>query len=761
MPWRPALLVAVGLAVYANSLRGPFIFDDSHVIVDNALLRHPLQSWQAISLGVRPVVAWTLAANYALGGLDVRGYHLVNVLIHVLAGVVLYGLVRRTLLLPQYRARYGEAAPGLALAAALLWLVHPLQTEAVTYVTQRAECLMGLCYLLTLYLTLRGATADRGRAAWYAAAVLACLLGMGSKEVMVTAPLAVLLYDRAFLSPSWAEVFRRRWPLYAGLAATWPLLTVPALRALGFDSGTRGGGLGLQGLTPLTYALSQPGVLVHYLRLSVWPYPLCLDYGWPVARTAVAIAAPALVILALVGTAAWAWWRHPGLGFLGLCFFLVLAPTSSILPIRDLAVEHRMYLSLAAEAVLIVLAGHAALRVLRRRPAGGAVGWPAVCLAAVPVVVLGLLTVRRNEDYRSAVAIWADVVAHRPDNPRGHHGLGVALMKEGKYAQAVGELSRSLELLPGAPQVHFNLAYALAQAGQRDAAVEHYAEAVHISPEYADAQVNLANLLAQEGKFAEAARHYGEALRVTPDDPTTRYNLGLALAEEGKVPEAVEQYEAALRLRPDFAEAHTDLAAALLRLGDHAAAATQARAALALNPGDAEACTNLGTALALKGNWPDAVACFQRAVRLQPAAGRYACGLAHALAESGQAQAARAWYDRGVRQDPGWPGFARQTAWSLATAPDGRGAALAVYLAREAVEATARRQPEFLDTLAAAYAAAGRFDEAVAAAREALALARQERPELAGPVERRLRLYEARKPFREAVPVTPPPGHAG
>ncbi|HEX7508565.1 MAG TPA: hypothetical protein VF550_17460, partial [Polyangia bacterium] len=211
------LVVAVFLA-YANSFHGPFIFDDVPSIVENQSIRHLGSARvlaappEALTTTGRPVVNLSLAINFAVGGLAVEGYHAVNLALHILASLVLFALVRRTLLLPTLSARFGVTATELALSVALLWAIHPLQTESVTYVVQRAEAIGGLFYLLTLYCFLRGATAARGRA-WYAATVGACVLGMASKEVMVSAPLIAVLYDRTFIAASLRDSLRRRWRL--------------------------------------------------------------------------------------------------------------------------------------------------------------------------------------------------------------------------------------------------------------------------------------------------------------------------------------------------------------------------------------------------------------------------------------------------------------------------------------------------------------------------------------------------------------------
>ena len=364
LPWCIAAIIAAGVLVYLNSFAGVFIYDDLREIVGNRRIRGFDGLW-----GSRPVVMFTLALNYAVGGLDVRGYHLLNLVVHLLAGLTLFGVVRRVAGLPQFREVSGRRASLFALATALIWVVHPLQTESVTYIIQRAESLMGLFYLLTLYCVVRGATSSRS-APWYACAVLACALGMGSKPVMITAPIVVLLFDRAFLAGSFADVFRSRWRLYAGLAVTWGVLLGTGIVAVMLDVSPQRpttAGFGYEGATPLTYLLTQAGVLEHYLKLCFWPRPLCLDYAWPLASTAGAIVGPVLLIGGLFAASVFAWRRYPWLGFLGLAFFAVLAPTSSIVPFAHASFEHRMYLPLAAIVLIAVVSVHYVLERWYRR----------------------------------------------------------------------------------------------------------------------------------------------------------------------------------------------------------------------------------------------------------------------------------------------------------------------------------------------------------------------------------------------------------
>ncbi len=251
----------------------------------------------------------------------------------------------------------GAVGRPLAFSITLLWILHPLQTESVTYVSQSAESLMGLLYLLTLYCLVRRAEADgQGGRLWQCLCVAACLLGMGTKEVMVSAPLVALLYDRAFLSGSFRDAWRRRRPLYSCLAATWLPLALLVLSTHG-RGGTAGFG---SGVSPWpSYAMNQLQAIVHYLGLCFWPQPLIFDYGSVLSPPTLRVLPYALAIAGLLALTAWGLLRRPVLDFLGACFFLILAPSSSIIPVAtEKMAEHRMYLPLIPVVLLVVVGIH-------------------------------------------------------------------------------------------------------------------------------------------------------------------------------------------------------------------------------------------------------------------------------------------------------------------------------------------------------------------------------------------------------------------
>jgi protein O-mannosyl-transferase len=361
---RDALLAATAIfaaafLAYANSFGAPFVFDDNSSIRDNPSLRHWTTAFfppaeHGLTVSGRPLLNLSLALNYAISGTSVWSYHVVNLFIHALNGCVLFALVRRTLIQSALAPRFARESWWLALATAGLWLLHPLQTESVTYIVQRAESLVALFYLLTLLCFVR-ATATPGPATlangWLVASVVCALLGMAAKEVMATAPLMVALYDRVFVAGSWREVWRRRRVYYGALAVTWVVLG-----ALVLATGNRGGTAGLgTAVSSLDYALTQISAVTHYLRLAVWPHPLVFDYGRPLVTALRELLVPALVLFPVLITGVVLAWRGRPLGYALMFFFVVLAPSSSVVPVVTQTMnEHRVYLPLAGLMVVFV-----------------------------------------------------------------------------------------------------------------------------------------------------------------------------------------------------------------------------------------------------------------------------------------------------------------------------------------------------------------------------------------------------------------------
>ena len=578
-----ALVIAgAACAAWFNSLSAPFVFDDLPGIVKNASIRSLWPVWQPLfanhaspTIG-RPVVNLSLAINYALGGLDVRGYHLTNLLIHVCAALALGGIVRRTLGRAWAPDRLRKAAGPLGFGTALLWVLHPLQTEAVTCVIQRTESLAGLFYLLALYCFVRGTEADaRAPQRWLTGGVAACFAGMATKEIMVTVPLLLLLYDRTFAAGTFGKAWRTRHWFHTATALSWLLLATLMLQT-GQRSGTVALGRGVSaGITLLT----QCDALAMYLRLCVWPHPLVLDYGGYATDVVTSLGQvwpQAVLLLALAAGTVHALVRRPPLGFIGAWFFIILAPSSSFVPLlTQTRAEHRMYLPLAAVVLLAVIFIH--------RLAGRA----APVVVAFLALALGAVTVARNQDYRTALGLWQDTVQKRPGNERAHFNLGVELARAGDRPGAVREYEEALRLRPRYVEPHLNLFALLVQEGRLPEAQAHAEAALRLNPDSSPASNNLGHVLFLEGDVAGAIPYFTAAVRLDPENAEALNNLGFAQLQRGLIDEATGHFRQAVAAKPDFALAHRNLGLALRESGRKVEAVESLRRARRLDPEDA------------------------------------------------------------------------------------------------------------------------------------------------------------------------------
>jgi hypothetical protein len=513
-----ATIIGLGWLVYLPALNAPFLFDDwIRIVVPGRNSVHQLWPWGPSPELSRWLGTWTFQLSYAIFGLNRLGWHTTNIAIHVAAGCVLFGLIWQILGRPGIPAWLAAHRRWLALSAALIWVVHPLQTQAVTYTVQRYESLMGLFYLLTLYCLVRGVESIRPWT-WYAASVAACWAGAGTKEVMVSAPLVALLVDRSYLAASWREIWRRRWGLYLGLFASVAWLVFASSTAT-LNHPAEGAGFGIS-VTPWQYLRSQPAVLLHYGWLVFWPAELTFDYGWPVETSPWRIYGLGAVILLLLGWSLWGVWRAPRIGIVALAVFLILAITSSILPIADLAFEHRMYLPSAC-VVLLALVGAA---VLAERTIANP-RWQAWTLwggAAVFVVALSIRTTIRNVEYRDPIAMFTRLAEKNPGYGRHYNHLCLHLMLAGRRDEAMQAVERSLAVTPDNHQSWRQFGDLFMVMREYERAIDMYRLAAEVDPRDSIAFLKISNCDAILGNYAAAVGAARQALACNPHDARLR-----------------------------------------------------------------------------------------------------------------------------------------------------------------------------------------------------------------------------------------------
>ncbi len=615
------LLLAAGTA-YANSLSGAFVIDDRASIVHNETIRDLgdlAAIWKSAPdspVAGRPVVNLTFAINYAIGGFDVAGYHAVNIGIHLLCGLLVFLLLGQTLRsnrvtqdLPTHQVR-------IAFATALIWLVHPLNSEVVVYLSQRTESLAALLILGVLCATVRAAESgpDSTAVAWTWVAIGCCWLGVFTKELIAVVPILALAYDRVFLSGSWTGALQQRRVLYIGLFGSWiPLASMLARGSrdlsVGFDLG----------VSAWAYLLNQALFLVRYLRLSIWPDSLVAFYGWPKELTLAQVWPQAAIVLLLFGATLVALSRRPKpLGFLGLWFFVLLAPTSSVLPIiTEVAAERRMYLPLIAVLLPLVLLATWLVREFCNRLLAGGGRLQAALEASLLLLVcvpLTMTTMQRNAEYRSELALaetlvdrWPTGVAHqiygmalmrdgaedegleqlqravREGNSRAGAALARALFDAGELDEALGEAERFLATAePGARPQHPWLrpdseqlvlalstrAQVLTQQQAWEQVEEDASRALELDPSHAQSRILLADALFAQQRWTQAQLEYRRYLRANPDNAAAWINLGIAEVGRERPLEARAAFERAVDVAPDDGQARLFLSMILWQLQD-------------------------------------------------------------------------------------------------------------------------------------------------------------------------------------------------
>ena len=626
-------ICAVGVAAYSNSFDAPFVFDDQANIVNNPHLRIDEldigQLWRgarASPASQRPIANMTFALNYYLGRYEVWGYHLINVGIHLTCGVLGYLLALATLNRVGGRHRCQlrpPAARWASLAAAVIFVSHPIQVHAVTYIVQRMSSLATLFYLAALLLYIHGRTHAKPGPRWtlWAAGAACWLLALGSKQIAATLPIAVFLYE---------------WYFFQDLSGTWLRrnlkFAVPAVLLVGALGYAYLGGRPwqslLQGYEKRGFTMAQRGltqfrVLVLYLRLVFWPLPghFTLTHSVAVSRSLFTPATTLfslLFLFGLLGLAVGVARRYRIISFCILWFFLHLAIESSVIPL-ELAYEHRMYLPMFGIALFVAWAIFTMLRNVR---------W-AVATAALLVCLLALVTFARNRVWQTPVTIWADVVAKYGQDARAWNNLGRACAKAKDYGRAIEAFDTAIARMPGFQRAYVTRGRTYSAMGRHERALKDFNTAVGIQPE--DLQLDPVYDYAYQkrgvthhrlGHHTQAIEDLTQAIRLNRSNIRHYIVRAAVYAEMGQFSRAKADYLRAIELDPTSPNPHNNLAWLLAtcpapRFHDGPEALRHARRAVELTRGTrSEVLDTLAAAYARNGKFRNAVQCQRRALQI-------------------------------------------------------------------------------------------------------------------------------------------------
>jgi len=628
-----ALIVVLScLAAYANSFAGQFVFDDIHEIERNPAIRSLLQPWNAMFVGhtmpSRPLFYLTFAVNYWASGRDPVSYHVVNLLIHVIASLALFDLALSSLTSPRLRDQFGQRAVPMALVIAAVWACHPLQTQAVTYVYQRIESMAGMFTLVSLACFARAAFGG-WKPMWLAGCIAAAIGGMASKESAVVIPLLVLAYDWCCVADASSDL-RGRYRFYFALAATWLVLGGVLLSQAGryqeFAGSTH---------SPIAYALTQGEVILHYLRPVFWPVGQCIDYEWPIQRSWGRIVPAVGSVFAALCVTAYGLWKKRPWAWPATLFFLALAPTSSVLPVEAVANEHRMYIPLAG-VVWLVVTIFVNTFADKRSPVDRT-AWRMLVPASVVILALMTATHLRNQMYHSRIGMWVQIFQQDTTNWRANYNMACRSLYAGEpdvafefadhavaknprsdvfneLAQdlnAAGDFVTAERFARRAFQIRTetlgakdrdtlksaaDLIAALRNKGDAAAAAALAATSIGVMRRELGADHDttllvtavIAATVAESGNAAEGERLAREVLALSSDTPDNRQHIRLlataalatALESQGRYSEAVKTYGKLVELAPNNPTFFNNYAVVLYKTGNRQDAVRQFRRAL-------------------------------------------------------------------------------------------------------------------------------------------------------------------------------------
>jgi len=647
------LFVLIGFGVYSNTFDVPFHFDDSLRIKENPHIRIENLSFNNIKKAAfskrssqnRPIGNITFALNYYFHQYNVFGYHIVNIIVHLLTGFFLYLFIKITLSLPALKntCRHNHL---IALFSALIWLTNPVQTQSVTYIVQRLNSMSAMFYIIAFLLYVKGRISQKqytnqthqnkretktkevsssqkhkssfsfylpASTLYFSGSALAWILSLGCKQISVTLPVFIFIYEWYFfqdLSKDWFKSHLKYITVIFVLLSALAILFLIHYGANPWDAYMSR--FSRQGFTPGERLLTQFRVLIYYISLILYPHParLNLDYDFPLSHSLINPIStfPALLaILGLITLALYLAKKNRLISFCILWFFGNLVIESSIIPLA-IIFEHRLYLpSMLAILIPVILM----YRYIKLK-------WLTPGLLCIVLAVFSIWTFQRNKVWSDSVSLWGDCVIKSPNKARPHSNLGQALINQGKIDEAIKHCFKALEIKPDFPGAHINIGHALEKKEKYNEAIDHYLKALEIKPDYAKAYYNMGLIRSKQGLINEAFDHYYKALKIRPDFPELHLNIGVALVKHGKTDEAINHYLKALQMSPYFAEAHNNLGIVLVKKGETDKAIGHYTKAIQIKPDFADAHNNLGFALAARKKPDEAIENYLKALQIKP-----------------------------------------------------------------------------------------------------------------------------------------------
>jgi tetratricopeptide (TPR) repeat protein len=653
------VIVFIAILAYSNTFDGPFQFDEKVLIRENPIIKNldyflsPSDAEEHAEYGIfrrRYVSFLTFALNYSIHGLDVRGFHILNITIHILNALLVYAFVILTFKTPYFDgSQIKKSSKFIALSSGLLFVSHPVQTEAVTYIMQRFASLSAFFYLASMVFYVKWKLTKEqhlgGAALIYFFALLSTALAFNTKENSLTLPFAMVLYEFFFFK----GIVRKRVlpliPLFllliiipfnmamTGMPVESVLLGVKSEMADNVSGSVFDKDYLNSSASRLEYFITQFNVITIYMRLLLLPVGQNLDYDIPLLKSIFDARAliPMLLLIFIFSFAVYCYWRSragkPGLRLVSwgiLWFFLTLSVESSIIPIPMRIAEYRAYMPSMGIFLCIVSGGITLMQGIDSKRDRDVL---TAFFLLLPMVFMAA-THARNNIWRSEISLWEDVIKKSPKKARGYVNLGKAYADEGFTDNAIEHYQTAIRLNPDFKEAHINIGTLYIGIGMYDKAAEHFQFVLRIDPGFPEAYNNLGNAYQSMGRFDEAIDNYLQELRFNPRSIKARYNLGIVYMKKGMLDEAIDQYKAVIEMKQEFIDAHYRLGSAYMSKGmvdkaiEHYEAVVSPRSdmfsLLPIKHYQTEAHYNLGSAYESKGFTDMAIEHYTSAIKQDP-----------------------------------------------------------------------------------------------------------------------------------------------
>jgi len=577
--WAMGLIAFIAICIYSNSFDCSFHFDDQHSIVENYCI-HRFDLKQIFSTSTRPVLDVTLALNYYFGKLGVFGYHLVNLMLHVFNGVMLFFIIRKTVSMPSAQCGVSERAYRISLYASLIFIAHPIQTQAVTYIISRSSVMATSFYLVSMMLFVL--SVQKNSLSYLAGAWLVSCLGMGTKPIVATLPAALVLYDYYFIADGRIRPVLRRYKTHLVMFSS--LLVVFALNFKDLQSSlamrqTEAVLTPVNGtITSIQYFMTQLHVVTYYIKLLFMPVGLNLDYVWPIVRKPDLTTAGLFLLLAGILVLGIRLFRKDRVLSFGIVwFFLTLSVTSSFVVIFDVIFEHRLYLPSIGFAVCCAslisrisvwfqACGKKREQVMQKCHTGKMIEYTVISVLVASMAVLGYY---RNFVWKDDCTLWTDVIQKAPENGRAYSNLSVWYRKNARIEDSIQLIEKSMALLPDAIEPHINLGTCYLDLKMPEKALAEFETAVSLGFANPRAFTNMALACAMLGRLDQAIEACRQALRIDPGFVDAHNNIGICYFKKGWIDQAISEFRHAIRIHPNHANAHFNLGMAYGSAGNY------------------------------------------------------------------------------------------------------------------------------------------------------------------------------------------------